>query len=1659
MTTALDTGTGTGTHDAVDTGTYEVLRDRLAAQAAELGRRAEALNTRRIEEFGSTRLELAGTERLHTEHACVPRDIVAVGDALLFGYNVVIGRQGPEKAVGDVLALYDRDLNRLPDDAVPGLLDDPAFVREFTALYRYYRQACLLQLRCVEGKLLAVFQTGEKAGDIRVLRWAVSDGERLEFLDARGERDHVLPPSHDFAWHGTTREDHVLGRHPHVSIDGEVFVTTVGGTLTVKVEDDTETGEGIHAEPVDEPLQSLADADIAYARVGALILLRIRPYKEDTDRYLVFNTLTRTVVRLDGIGRACRRLPEDQGIVFPGGYCLATGAYKTYDLDATGLEFEREIRSPNGEDVLFAFHARVEGRSLLLPYNMIRKEVATPLSCHGWALFDDGALLVLRADNDEPQRVHPVQLWNSPYVSDLHAAARPVGTGPLARVGNADLVRGISDCLSITRAVAETTPTSEVYEALVAACVRAADSYHWLGETELGELLEPLAQVRTTAEQVLSEFETVQDLTRRAAEALAESAAQVATVVRRLRGEVPRSAAAWVAGLTELRYAQGHLLTIKDMRYADTVRIDELAADVEADLGTFGRRAVEYLSREDAFADHQADIEQLVADAEAIATVAEAAPLTARIKELTDGLRTVTEVVAGLDIGDATVRTSILERIAEVLGGANRARAALDGRRRELLGREGRAEFAAEFALLGQSVTGALAAADSPEACDEQLARMLVQVENLEAQFSESAEFDDFLGELADKRDEVHEAFSARKQTLADARSGRAERLADSAARVLQTVTRRAATLADADAVATYFTSDPMPAKVRRIADELRELGDQVRAEELDGRLKSARQEALRALRDRTDLYADGGRTIRLGTHRFAVNTQPLDLTLVPHGEGLAFTLTGTDYRAPVTDPDFAATRPYWDRPLPSESPDVYRAEHLAARLLAEHGPQVLAEADLPVLVRRAAEAAYDEGYERGVHDHDAILILTALLRLHEGAGLFRHEPGARAAAQMFWAHGTTAEERDAWTRRALSMARARDTFGLAPAISDLQGELGDAVGRWSSAAAWGLVAPRGKAADGRGPAPLEGAAAEYLFEELTTGPDGFVISGGTRTLLDKFRRTVGTSAYDDDLAALDDLAARRQLVEAWLTSYTTATNTDIAPGDLAEAVAAELCPELPRYESDAPLTETVEGLHGAHPRISGRTLTVRVDELLARTRHFRTHEVPAHRAYQRRRTALVAAERTRIRLDEYRPRVMSAFVRSRLIDEVYLPLIGDSLAKQIGTTGDAKRTDTGGLLLLISPPGYGKTTLMEYVADRLGLVLVKVNGPALGHAVTSLDPAQAPNATARQEIEKINFALEAGNNTLLYLDDIQHTSPELLQKFIPLCDATRRIEGVRDGEPRTYDLRGKRFAVCMAGNPYTESGSRFRVPDMLANRADVWNLGDVLTGKHDVFALSFVENALTANPVLAPLAGRDRTDLDLLIRLAEGDPAARPDRLTHPYAPAELERILAVLRHLLTARETVLAVNAAYIASAAQSESTRTEPPFQLQGSYRNMNKIAQRVQPVMNDAELAALIDDHYRAEAQTLTDGAEANLLKLAELRGTLTGEQATRWTEVKTAHVRAQALGGPDDDQLTRAVAALGLLADRIAAVESAINRATDPRHRLANRNARHASRPD
>ncbi len=379
-------------------GSYEVIRRRLSEQAAELANRAEALNKKRKSLFGGRELALIATERIRTDNNCVPRDVVSVGGQLLFGFQVFIGLKSETK-VSDVLSLNrfakghrgvrsrqrraGRDLPRRPGvrEAVQGRFSVlPRGAPRSAAANRY-------------APPLAV-QIGATTKDLKVFRFAIDAQGRVTFMDARGEEDYAPPRSHAFEWRQATRDDQVSGPFPHVNVLNEVFVETVGGDLTIKIENNTKDGQGIYREPVDDKNQTLDDAEIAYAKVGGLILLKVKPFREETVRYLVYNTRTQHVLRVDALGVACVELPEDHGIIFPGGYYLQSGEHKLFDSDHAGLRFERSIPSPNGEDVLFVFYREVEGEYLLLPYNLIAKDVQNPIRCHGYSQLSDGTMLI-----------------------------------------------------------------------------------------------------------------------------------------------------------------------------------------------------------------------------------------------------------------------------------------------------------------------------------------------------------------------------------------------------------------------------------------------------------------------------------------------------------------------------------------------------------------------------------------------------------------------------------------------------------------------------------------------------------------------------------------------------------------------------------------------------------------------------------------------------------------------------------------------------------------------------------------------------------------------------------------------------------------------------------------------------------------------------------------------------------------------------------------------------------------------------------------------------------------------------------------------------------------------------------------------------------------
>ncbi len=1622
-------------------GSYELLKKRLTAHGLALRDKAQALNAARVAQFGKSEQSLVLRTRARTQNNCVARDIVRIGDQLLFGYNVFIGLR-KETSVGDVFGLYrlaahagEPELEALP--LAGSFLEDARFASDFKELYAYYKQAQLLQLRVTQGKLLASFQIGQQVQDVRVFRWQLAADGAPQYIDNRGERDMALPPSHDFEWIPTTRADHAEGRHPHISILDTVFVETVGGDLTVKIENNTETGLGIYSEPVDDKNQSLTDAEVAYAKLGQLILLRIRPYREQTTRYLVFNERTQQVTRIDALGLSCVQLPEDHGIVFPGGYYLQSGEFKHFDLPAdvgSSLRFKRMLRSPNGEDVLYLFYQPGSGHYALFTYNLIDKTLAAPIVANGYALYPDGKVLVFQVGPGEPTRVHPMQLWQTAFSSEEHAGTAALGTGFFGRIGNAELVRGVADLMGIARAVQEQAPTRAAYDDLIRQCARVTDAYFWLADPEAGAALSDLQRISEAARTTLAEFEKVEQIRRETARALDEAQTKQKTLMVDIASTLWRKPEDFIHALGRLRERRGNLETLKELRYTDLPRIEAMQTELEAEQQRVGERAMVFLADEQAFASHRQNLTKLGTDLAQASTSPGLQIILDSLDETAAGLDLLTEQLGGLPGGDAVQRTTILERISALYTDINRLRADARSRRKALGSHEAAAEFLAQFKLFGQAVENALDFADSPEKCDEALTRLLAQLEELEGRFAEQ---ENFLADIATKREAVYEALTARKQTLTQARQQRVQGLVTAAGRILDGTQRRVAQLSKLEEVHSYFAADMLISKLRKLVADMRALGAQVAADDIETRLKTSRDQALRGVRDQAELVTEGGNNLRLGKHVFTISRHPLELTLVPHSDGLAYHLTGTDYLVPVNDPALQAYKPYWQQALPSETAAISRAEYLAGCLLdaSLQGSTPLPWARMTELValgpeghaalldqvRQFAAERYQDGYDKGVHDEDATRIFGALAAMQDAAGLLAWGPTERALALLFWHDGRSGSERESLQRRARSALQVQQLFGARDSLASLERECAQALAVFAQAVGFELEG----AADAERMASLCAQAAAYLVREVAHegGAETWVISGAGEDLAAALRRELERggqwASWQRSLEASTP-TERWQQARSWVKAF--AGKQDASTHDWVDDAAGLLAVPVKRKRVNASLDATVEGLRGEHTRVDNSRMALNLNDFWRRFSFHRDRVVPGFQALQKLHHSLLATEKTRLSLAQFQAKPLPSFVRNRLIDEVYLPLIGDNLAKQLGTTGAGSRTDRMGLLLLISPPGYGKTTLMEYVADRLGLVFVRINCPALGHDVTALDPVSAANSAARQELEKLNLGLAMGSNVMLYLDDIQHTSPEFLQKFIGLADGTRRIEGMWQGQARSYDMRGKRFAIAMAGNPYTESGDVFKIPDMLANRADIYNLGDVLAGREALFALSYIENSLTSNPALAPLSSRDPRDVQLLVRLAQGEDVASGD-FAHAYSSAELEELTALLKRLFRARDLLLKVNLAYIESAAQRDSYRTEPPFKLQGSYRNMSKLAAKITPLMHDDELNALLRDHYRGEAQTLTTGAQENLLKLAQLMGAATDEENARWKAICDEFVRQRKAGGQDADGTTRIANAL------------------------------------
>ncbi|MDF1753850.1 MAG: DNA repair ATPase [Verrucomicrobiales bacterium] len=1605
--------------NTLEGGSYEVIRNRLNSQGVELRDRLGKLNAQRQAVFGAVEPSLIATERVTTEHKCSPRDIMSIGAGIfLFGYNVQIGLKSVTD-VEDVFSVYQYD-SAAHTFAKQGIdvIGDAAFRADLAYLYKYYRETSFVKFLQIGAHLYMAFRIGRDVNDIKCFKWLIADEGKLNYIGNRFDHEYRFPPQQDFEWVRAHRGMFREGDHPHISIEDRLFVETVGGDLTVKIEDNTSSGEGIYAESVTHEDQTLDDAEIFYAIVGSLILLKILPYQEKDYRYLVYNEKVKKVSRVDSIANSCVLLPEDHGLIFSDGYLLQTGEEKRFQIELQDMLFERRVASPNGEDYLYVFYNRILGSYILMSYNIIDQAVDNPIICHGYSLFPDGELVYFREDV-EPQKHHVLQVWRTPFMAGDFRAEQDHDSY-LYKIGNADIVKAMAECYEIINLIGKDDSYADLYIDLTRKSGDVIDSYFWCGHEEAFSLKDTLAEIRGTADSAIAEFDKVSRIRKSTAERTSEVSRRAKEVAKKATYNQPDDIMGFVQSLADLRSMRGEVISLRELRYSDGERIDELESELVEVAGKVSRKCVEFLLKPEALDPYRkkiGDQESLISE---IKKVAEANQIGEELDSAGSELEMLIDIVGNLRIDDATETTRIIDDISAIYAQLNGVRAKLKNRRKDLSRIEGEAQFGAQMKLVGQAVVSYLDLCDSADKCDEYLSKSMVQLEELEGRF---AEFEEYIEEIVSKRDEIYNAFESRKVQLVESRNKRANRLVKSADRILATVQHRIGGFDEVAAINGYLAGDLMVEKVRDIVEELIGMGDSVKADDLQTRLKTLREDAVRQLKDRKELFVDGENVIRLGNHNFNVNRQELELSIVPHDGHPCFHLAGTDFFEPITDEVFLNASDVSDMSVSSENRNLYRAEYLAAVFLEHVNEKRLPWVEM-LIDQKIAEiqafmaGRYTEGYTKGVHDQDAVKIFDKLFEVDQKAGLLRYLPGVRALAILYW--NSAKEDPDKalleLKLKALSALSAKfpDQVKSEAHISSLSEELTEflTLNRKYLGELAGLSVD---------------SAAEYLFFELLSA-GVLTASEGAGKVIHDFGHYLSTKrlekAFTDSIATMEgNLIAQYETYRDWM--MTVFDSADYRHKDLMYEAAALLAAKSYEHRAVRELNGEAEigNMTGSHHLLKENTYYFDYLDFQKRIGHFRRVVAPKFLTYQETKGQLIEKRRDEMRLGEFKPKVMSSFVRNRLLDRVYLPLIGDNLAKQMGTAGDESRTDRMGMLLLISPPGYGKTTLMEYVANRLGVTFMKINGPAIGHEVTSLDPEDAPNASAREEIFKLNLSLEMGDNVMIYLDDIQHCNPEFLQKFISLCDAQRKIEGIWKGKPKTFDLRGKKVCVVMAGNPYTESGGKFQIPDMLANRADTYNLGDIIGSHSGDFEASYIENCITSNPILSRLSSQGQSDVYAIMKIAEAGSQKGVD-FEGNYAVEEIDEMVNVMKKIMRVRDTILRVNLEYIRSAAMEDAYRTEPPFRLQGSYRNMNRLAEKMLPVMTDQEVEVAILDHYENESQTLTTGAEANLLKFREMEGLLTDEESARWDEIKRKFSRNLLLGGQgENDPVSRVIGSL------------------------------------
>ncbi len=363
------------------------------------------------------------------------------------------------------------------------------------------------------------------------------------------------------------------------------------------------------------------------------------------------------------------------------------------------MRFRRLRRSPNGEDVLYVFYSPNQGRLALFNYNLIERTLSVPLIGHGYAMFEDGKMVLFEGEGEEATRVHPMQVWQTPFYSEEFADQQPTRSGFFGRIGNADLVRGISEILHVAKEIEGNQVSIARYEQLSQQPKNLLDLYYWLSDEQCLSIGKLLKEITQTSELVLDEYEKVESIRQQSAKSMNEAVSRQKSLLSLTLPDGWTDIQQFVDGLNSLNAHRGHLISLREFRYMDLEQLSEMENEIIEAQQSVSQATAAFLASDKALLPFKSQLAIFEEQIEKSQNSAQLDVPMNDMEKMSADLDMLSNLMASLSFNDVTQQTSIIDAISQIYAQLNQSRARLQQKRKSQSSVETVAQFGAQFRL------------------------------------------------------------------------------------------------------------------------------------------------------------------------------------------------------------------------------------------------------------------------------------------------------------------------------------------------------------------------------------------------------------------------------------------------------------------------------------------------------------------------------------------------------------------------------------------------------------------------------------------------------------------------------------------------------------------------------------------------------------------------------------------------------------------------------------------------------------------------------------------------------------------------------------------------------------------------------------------------